>query len=320
MRLPELTSAALDPDRYRRLRADPAAWLPAVQAICAAHGLESEAPAPFADGANLVAAVDERWVVKVFPPFHRHQYESEHRALAHLRGRDLPLRVPTLLAHGVRDDGWAYVIQERLAGELLERRWSTLGADERSRVLAQIGELMAAVHRVPLGPLASLPPEWSGFLAAQREACRRRHERLGAPRWVIAGVDDLARTWGPSEGAGDRVLLTGEYTPFNLLGARGLEGWRLTGMIDFGDAMVGPREYDLLGPSLFLCGGESELLESFLRAYHAESRAIDREFGLRLLALAALHRYADFDVQVRVPRWRERAGSMEELAALIWPH
>ena len=32
-----------------------------------------------------------------------------------------------------------------------------------------------------------------------------------------------------------------------------------------------------------------------------------------------LDRYASFDVQVRIPGWRERASSLEELAALIWP-
>jgi aminoglycoside phosphotransferase (APT) family kinase protein len=48
-------------------------------------------------------------------------------------------------------------------------------------------------------------------------------------------------------------MLTGEFTPFNLLA----EGAQLSGMIDFGDGLVGPREYDWLGPLCFFVEGQA---------------------------------------------------------------
>ncbi len=45
------------------------------------------------------ASIDSRWVVKIFPQFHRGQWESERRLLA-LFGERLPLPVPGLFAAG----------------------------------------------------------------------------------------------------------------------------------------------------------------------------------------------------------------------------
>lgn len=116
-----------------------------------------------------------------------------------------------------------------------------------------------------------------------------------------------------------RVLLTGEYTPFNLLVERDAGGWRLSGMIDFGDAMIGPRDYDFLGPSMFSCGGDPLLIAALFRGYFGKEQPMAHETRMRLMALAVLHRYAHFEVQLRIPHWRERADSFKALAELVWP-
>ena len=316
MKLPQ----ACEPTFFdRTFRLDHAAWRPAVVEVCGPHGIECDVVAAFADGSNLVAAIGDRWIVKIFPPFHEHQWESERRVLAHLRGASLPLKVPQLVAQGRRDDGWPYVIMERLPGLALESCWDALDARDRVRVLEQIGSTMAAVHRLPLGELVSLPPEWGSFLRKQRMSCRNRHSELAVPRWFEQGVDELVRAWAPEHEAEDRVLLTGEYTPFNLLVERDATGWQLTGMIDLGDAMVGPRDYDFLGPSMFSCCGDPLLTSALFRGYFGKASPLGHETRMRLMALAALHRYSNFDVQLRIPNWQQRCDSFEALAKLVWP-
>ena len=315
MRLP----GSIDPTDFdERYRLEPDAWRDAVAEVCGAHGLGCGAIVPFADGSNLVAAVDDRAVIKIFPPFHRHQWESERRVLPRLAGLRVP--VPALVAEGEREDGWLYVIVSKLAGAPLESCWATFDLATKARLLEEIGALMAEAHARPVAELRTLPPAWSTFLEEQRARCVARHQRLRMPDWLVAGIPELVRTWGPPELAPeDAVILTGEYTPFNLLADESARGWRLTGMIDFGDAMIGPREYDLLGPSLFSCEGDPRLVAALFRGYSGEAHAIDDAQRMRLLALAVLHRYASFDLQIRIPRWRDRARSLEELAALIWP-
>lgn len=316
MRLPQELDPAFFDQVFRR---DHAAWRAAIVEVCAAHGVKSEAVSAFADGSNLVAAVDDRWVVKIFPTFHRHQWESERRVLAHLLNKTLPLKVPSLGAEGTREDGWTYVIMEKLPGAPLSTRWDGIDGQSRIRLLEQIGSTMAAVHALPIGELRSLPPEWSAFLDKQKATCRERHSSLGVPAWFEQGLDDLVRDWAPENEPEDRVLLTGEYTPFNVLVQDDPRGWNLSGMIDFGDAMIGPRDYDFLGPSMFSCRGEPALVAALFRGYFGDAPAITYPKRMRFMALAALHRYAHFDVQLCIPRWRERVASFEALAELTWP-
>jgi hygromycin-B 7''-O-kinase len=316
MRLPE----SIDPkvfDESFRLASD--AWRAAVVEVCEAHQLGHSLISPFRDGSNLVAEVDGGWIVKIFPPFHDHQWISEWRVLSHLRGHELPVKVPQLLAHGTRADGWHYVLIEKLPGLSLEDCWATFCFRDKVRVLEQIGVSMAAMHKQPLGELVDLPPEWNSFVRAQKASCRKRHSGLRVPKWFEERLDSFVQTWGPPEVDEERVLLTGEYTPFNLLVASTEDGWTLTGMIDFGDAMVGPRDYDFLGPSMFSCAGDPELIGALFRGYFGSSYQITHPMRMRLMALATLHRYANLDVQLRIAHWREHVSSLEALAELVWP-
>ncbi len=79
---------------------------------------------------------------------------------------------------------------------------------------------------------------------------------------------------------GPPVILTGEYIPENFLLSRDASGWRLSGLIDFGDVMTGRGEYDLLGPSALhgrrhaAAGAEPVRgLRIFSFGYHARSEA-----------------------------------------------
>jgi hygromycin-B 7''-O-kinase len=312
--------SAIDPEYFDvTYRTTPGAWRAAVVELCAAHALACDEVRAFADGSNLVAAVDARCVVKIFPPFHQHQWESERRALPRLHAR-LPIDVPGLIAQGVRDDGWPYLIVELLPGVSLDACWPSLDHANKARVLVQIGEAMAAAHALPVEDLITLAPDWNAFIRVQAADCKTRHARHGLPDRLIDGIDALVGDGSAFEtSASARVILTGEYTPFNLLAQRDTSGFRLSGMIDLGDAMIGPREYDLLGPSLFLAEGDAVLIGSFLRGYYGRAHQLDRSARMHLLTLALLHRYSNLDKQIRIPDWRARASSLEDVALLLWP-
>ena len=64
---------------------------------------------------------------------------------------------------------------------------------DKERVLADIGETIAEVQRVPAGTLAQIEPGWDIFMRGQIEGCRARHERFGLPQKFLDGLDDLLR-------------------------------------------------------------------------------------------------------------------------------
>ncbi len=86
-------------------------------------------------------------------------------------------------------------------------------------------------------------------------------------------------------------------------------------MFDFGDGLVGPREYDWLGPLAFLAAGHAARCAAFFAGYGVVPDAGQR---LALLRLLLLHRYSNLPVQLAHPGWQQ-ARSFEALTALIWP-
>jgi hygromycin-B 7''-O-kinase len=290
---------------FDALQQDPARWMPVLAALGARY---SPAPAvPAGDGSVLVALLGRELVLKLYPPLLRDHFEFERAMLGHLHGR-LSLPTPRLV-DDAEHAGWPFLVMTQLPGTPLDRAWPALQQTERCEALRAIGRLAAEVHALPLGPMPALAPRWADFLHGQRERCLQRQQRTGLPAHLLAQVDAFVR--GPVPEGAD-VILTGEYTPFNLMS----EGGRLAGMFDFGDGLVGPRAYDWLGPLCFLAAGDAERIDAFFDGYHG--RPFERAQREPLLRLLLLHRYSHLKAQIRVPGW-QAAPDFATLAATIWP-
>lgn len=274
-------------------------------------------------GSNFLVSVGPWNVIKLFPPFQRFQGEAESRVLKSLLSTRLPVVVPEFRAAG-SFAGWFYVAMSRLEGTPLETLpWQNFSLSDRAGLLEAIGEVMRCLHSLPPAGLPALDPPWELFWEHQRSHCLSRQRRTGLPEhllarlpaWIAERIPEL-----PVFGAGS--LLTGEYTPENLL-LRQIQGrWRLTAMLDFGDSMLGAPRYDWVGPLCFLVQGQRPLLEAFLRGYAAQPGVggLPPEEVLRQEALnhLLLHRYSCLRQQLRLPGW-QTAASFEELADRIWP-
>jgi len=97
------------------LREEPARWVPVALDIARSHGLPISDPEVFPNGTNLVIALGEEVILKIFPPMLRHQFEAERGSLLLLHGR-LSVDVPRLIAADERD-GWPYLAMTRVHGE-----------------------------------------------------------------------------------------------------------------------------------------------------------------------------------------------------------
>lgn len=309
-----------DYEPFRSWREQPARWLPIALDLARSHGLACASPHVFATGTNVVLALDEKLILKIFPPFLRHQFASERGALAQLRGQ-LRIAIPEIVVEGERD-GWPYLVITRLPGVLGAQAWPSLPEAEKERVLAEIGATIAEVQRAPIGALVRIEPDWGAFMRGQIAGCRARHTRLGLPQKFLRGLDELLRDAAalipldrPS------VILTGEYIPENFLLSRDGDGdgWRLAGLIDFGDVMTGWGEYDLLGPSAFMTAGMPRRVRSLFEGYGYSSADINPGLKRRLMALMLLHRASDPVRHIRIEGWQQKAADIHELQDLLWP-
>jgi len=303
---------------FKEWRANASQCLPAALEIARSHGLPHADPQLFSTGTNLVVGLGQELILKIFPPILRDQFISERASLSQLRGR-INVPIPEIVLEGERDQ-WPYLIITRLRGVLGTEAWPALPEDQKERVLRQIGETIAEVQRVPVGELSRIEPRWDQFMLKQIEGCRARHERLGLPQKYLHGLDDILRdaaTLIPMNAS--PVILTGEYIPENFLLSCDPTGWRLSGLIDFGDVMTGFGEYDLLGPSAFMTAGMPRRVRSLFEGFGYSN--VDKDFTLkrRLMALLLLHRASDPLRHICIEGWQQKAGDLFALQELLWP-
>ena len=301
---PTLLPTAIDAAAFEALHDDLPSWRGLLESLASA--LSSEPVVQMSEGTVLVALVGRSHVLKVYPPFLRDHFEFERAALALLGGR-LPVPTPVLQMTGQRQ-GWCWLWMTRLHGDPLTAAWPGLSAVQQCALLSAVGALAAQVHALPVAGLARQAPAWPDFVASQRARCRERQQRMGLPPHLLAQLDDFLQGEVPQ---GPDVILSGEYTPMNLLA----QGQRLVGMFDFGDGLVGPREYDWLGPLAFLAAGSAQRCQAFFAGYGVVPDAAQR---LALMRLLLLHRYSNLPAQIACPGWQQ-AQSFEALTALVWP-
>jgi len=303
---------------FQAWRADRSHCLAAALDIARSHGLPHANPHLFSTGTNLVVALDDGLILKLFPPLLRSQFVSERLSLSLLHGR-LGVPIPEIVLEGERDQ-WPYLVITRLSGILGKQAWPALPEDQKERVLAQIGATIAEVQRVPVGELSRVEPRWDQFMSEQIRGCRARHERLGLPQKYLDGLDDILRdaaTLIPL--IAPAVILTGEFIPENFLLSRESAGWRLSGLIDFGDVMTGWGEYDLLGPSAFMTAGLPRRVRSLFEGFGCSPADINPKLKRRLMALLLLHRFSDPVRHICIEDWQEKADDLFELQELLWP-
>src|SRR4030081_3809860 len=133
-------------DAFQAWRADASRCLPAALDIARSHGLSHADAQLFPTGTNLVVALNDRLVLKLFPPMLRRQFIAERASLAQLRGR-LSVAVPEIVLDGEREQ-WPYLVITRLPGVMGTQAWPVLPEDQKESVLRQIGESRAGGQRV----------------------------------------------------------------------------------------------------------------------------------------------------------------------------
>jgi hygromycin-B 7''-O-kinase len=305
-------------EAFRRWRADPSNWLPRALDIARGHGIPCDEIEVFETGTNLVVGFGPGLVLKIYPPFLRRQFTVERITLPLLAGH-VEASTPEIVAVGERD-AWPYLVMTRVKGRLGSEVWPRLADDQKTTVLNQIGRTIAQVQEAPLGELAQVEPQWPAFIKGQIDQCRARHVRLGLPPKFFDSLDALLSEAGrliPMDQP--PVILTGEYIPENFLLAPHGDGWKLAGLIDFGDVITGCGEYDLLGPSAFLTGGDPRRVWSLLSGFGYSRANIPHDLGRRLLALMFLHRASDPLRHVCIPGWEHRANTLFDLQHMLWP-
>ncbi|AQQ54411.1 aminoglycoside phosphotransferase family protein [Planococcus lenghuensis] len=288
-------------------------WDKAIHMILLKEGMEEGTVEKFELGANVVYKIGGRHVIKLFPPFHGEGFQSEKAVLELLEWVNLPAETPEMMRASAYE-GWPYLIMTFLEGTLAVDLWDELSRTEKLDHAEDLGRLIRSVHRLDASMMKSLPGSWPAFVEARKKKAAAYHRAADMRESLISEMTSYIESVDLNTKR--QVLLTGEYTPFNLLLKKQADGWRLSGLIDFADCFVGNPKYDLLGPILFNFHREDGLTETFLRAY-----GLELTDGLRheLMALLLLHRFSDLPAYMEGNTAALEAESLDELARIFFP-
>ena len=307
-------------DEYRTRLGDAAFWAPYVVKVLERHALPGGHLESGTVGTFPTFLVGQH-VVKLFTPGLAkpfgtlfdgtlcHQVEVEvFRLLAGHSAIPAPRLVATGRlfdadggkAHG--DDGpWPYLVASRLGG----RPWATAGLskNERAEVARQLGTVVQQVHALPppTGPL------WRrDWVEEYRSGCVERLRRWGTlPAHLIDQVD--AYLLVPPA---DRRLVHADLHADHLF----VDGARLVGIIDWGDALLADPYYELPALHLHAFDADTGLLAAFLEGYGWPP---DPDFARRAMTMTLLREFDVMDGVARRIDLREIA-TLEALADLVW--
>jgi len=295
------------------LRAEVDLWQPAVAAVARAHGLPHDSLVDLGGG-NLVVGAGNEHVIKLTPPVFAHELEAESDALSRISGA-LPIDTPQLCAVGMRD-GWSYIVLTRLRGRTLRDCWGEVPSLERLEILRALGAWLAALHALPVPREGALAVSWPTFVLAQTSLCGARQARLGLPPNLIAGIPDCLD--GANLASASRLaMLHADLTDQNVLIDKLDGSWRVSGIIDFGDAQTGAPLYDMAAPALLIARGDRALLGALLDGYGIPAADRNERLRLELTALAVLHRFNDM---TRYLEWTDPPpATLEEMGPVMFP-
>jgi hygromycin-B 7''-O-kinase len=280
--LPTITSKA----EYRALYMNTAAWLPAMEAICARHGLDASKLRREPPGTHIVFRTGS-YILKLFCTLWGDDLIAERAVLQHLQG----LQTPQLVAGG-EIEGWPYLIITAIPGRPLEEVWDKLNTTEKRSIVEHLGAFMRALHEH--APIPELEMDWNQFLAERVERWEQHHQAEGVWRdWIRERVSDFR------EPAFDTVLLSADITDEHVLVVDRGGHWQFSGVIDFGDAMMGHPHYEFVAPLIGLTIGEPFLSRTLVESYGME---LTPALAGRLTTYCLLHKYGRLsDILQRCP-------------------
>lgn len=308
LRAPVLPNQACWPGLLSRA----SAWLPLATQALDRHGVRLDPSAMLGPGGTYPAVISGEVVIKFFGYVGEWAATWRNERLAQERlGLDRRIKAPQLLGTGELFPGdptpLPYLVLSRITGV----SWcdAALDLDQRLQIASDVGEQLRRVHALP-------PDDLPGI-----DAWMTRPVSVGAqtglfPRTLIEQVD----SWVQATRIGPRTFVHSDIFDRHPFVDRG----RLSGIIDWGDAMAADPHIELGKLHLDVFEGDKRLLRSFLEGY---GWPVDSAFPRRVLAMA-LRRHTQIlgqhgeggDMFYRVPDLiaGRRIDSLDDLAEVLF--
>lgn len=303
-------------EKYRIMREKNCFWEGKIERIVNQENIEFEKLTRFTYGGNIVFSVDGKLVVKLFPAYCNGEFIQEKKVLEHLDKQKLSVEVPKLISTG-QFEGWNYIIMNEIKGTLLVDLFDDLTFEEKAQVARDLGKLIREVHNSTITTNQVELETWNEFLGGQFNRLEGHHKNSELSENLLNQLGGYVKKESIKE-PDHLVLLTGEYTPFNLIMNKVNGMWKITGLIDFADCFVGNPKYDLLGPIAFMFYPIKGLNRTFLESYGYKEEELTELLQKELMTFLLLHRFSNISFYQNKSETAKNARSLEELEKIFF--
>lgn len=301
---------------YRRHFQD-SGWRQIAEIICQRHRLSFDKLERIAEGGNVLFAVDDKFIIKIFAPFFHNEYARERAGLEFAAGR-IDIKIPEIVYDG-DVEGWSYLVLTKLHGHASREVWFGLEQKDKLRIVSNLAAALSELHEHPAPFEPALNLDWHSFIKHQAATVvERQREREASAEWleslpsyIAARIHLLPHDFRP-------VMLHGDAHAGNLLLTEESGRWEIGGLIDFGDAFCGFHEYEFLAPGVLMMQGNAELQLEFLRAYGYRESDLNSDLRARLMLLTVLHEWSDLRKYALRLAPEAVNFTLEQLETSIW--
>ncbi len=322
--LPTVTSW----EQWSRIFTDVATWAPAIREIGRRAGLPVTTVKAGYPGTNAVFIVDAdsgdpTYVVKIYCPFCREDFTLE-RILHPLLMRYPDLPVPVSIGHGILkgEMDWPYLILSFLPGDAIRDVRPVIPRANLISIARELGHCVKVLHRIPQSsrlPLEPLLGEWE-ILAEQllvKTLDDLTAKRILSPE-LIRKIPDLVDSTLEDQAPSEPVLVNGDLTEDHVLVQERDGTWHMSGLIDFADSLIAPRDYEWLALWFGALDQDPVALRAFLHGYKADF-PIDETFRRRAMVFTFLHEFGAFMIEMALRKLgAPDVKSLKHLETLLW--
>jgi aminoglycoside phosphotransferase (APT) family kinase protein len=305
---------------------DTSYWTDLAAAACRHAGINPYTIEPIATWdqpycANAVYHIGGQRVLKLSGPTAERQFFIERTVLATLAAHSA-IPAPRIVAAAERSSLPPYLILSEVPGETAEELWDGLSRPTQLALARELGALTAAIHRLPQDELAAVERRFAG---------KELHIEQYQARWIAAFEQETAlssqqqreiahflRDEAPQHLAAPVRLTHYDLAHNHIYLAKENGAWRVTAIIDWAEAVLGPPEWDIVYLWFWTFTRDREAMYACLETLLAGS-ALPAHFARRCLA-AIFHTSS---MRLLWPHFLARgaaAGSVvEQLTAFLFP-
>ncbi len=268
---------------------------------------------------NTVYFVGERFVVKVYCPLFPGDVLSEYEALQILESAS-GLPVPKVIHQGRLDSaGWHYLILTRQPGGLVGDCWGRLTRQQKAGLVRELARIVRQIHIVSQADVSAQTLEaWRRFLRERISAC------ASSRRWQTFQPSLQKQMHSFIESVGERVdesarlsLLHADINRQHVLTRRVGTEFRISGLIDFGDARFGDAVYDFVGIYVGFCGLCEDYFAVFTDTYGGDLMQA-QWFRDRWMLYALIHPHLKFGARLSRNIDLSTFGSIQQLQSYLF--